>query len=169
MADQRDQGLLVGIDVGGTRIKAVLVSADDPALAPAGPPPGPGHADPVAAEQSGHGIPQIREPHPLASAVRPTPHPAADTLAEAVARELHTMKGEARMLGLAAIGQLAHCCEDLLKAEREKRVDARSAGMAVSGHAGAHLFDLFLRQQRRFADGAHREGRRLDRAGHGVA
>src|SRR5437868_6593168 len=41
--------------------------------------------------------------------------------AEDVARELHTMKGEARMLGLAAVGQLAHACEDLLKANREGR------------------------------------------------
>lgn len=111
MADQRDQGLLVGIDVGGTRIKAVLVSADDPALAPAGPPPGPGHADPVAAEQSGHGIPQIREPHPLASAVRPTPHPAAETLAEAVGEivdELLQTAGATRAqvagLGMAVLG-----------------------------------------------------------------
>ncbi len=54
--------------------------------------------------------------------------PEADRpAAEAVARELHTMKGEARMLGLAAIGQLAHCCEDLLKAEREKKVETRAA------------------------------------------
>src|SRR6185295_15517120 len=29
------------------------------------------------------------------------------------------MKGEARMLGLSAVGQLAHACEDLLKANRE--------------------------------------------------
>ena len=40
--------------------------------------------------------------------------------AENVARELHTMKGEARMLGLAAVGQLAHACEDLLKANRDQ-------------------------------------------------
>ncbi len=53
--------------------------------------------------------------------------PEADRAAEAVARELHTMKGEARMLGLAAVGQLAHCCEDLLKAEREKKVETRAA------------------------------------------
>ncbi len=51
----------------------------------------------------------------------------AERAAEAVARELHTMKGEARMLGLAAIGQLAHCCEDLLRAEREKKVETRAA------------------------------------------
>ncbi|GHG76135.1 response regulator [Comamonas sp. JC664] len=43
----------------------------------------------------------------------------ADQAAEDVARELHTMKGEARMLGLAAIGQLAHAAEDVLRAERE--------------------------------------------------
>jgi two-component system, chemotaxis family, sensor kinase CheA len=43
----------------------------------------------------------------------------ADQAADDVARELHTMKGEARMLGLAAIGQLAHAAEDVLRAERE--------------------------------------------------
>ncbi|WP_224371272.1 hybrid sensor histidine kinase/response regulator [Hyalangium versicolor] len=43
----------------------------------------------------------------------------AEQAAEDVARELHTMKGEARMLGLAAIGQLAHAAEDVLRAERE--------------------------------------------------
>lgn len=47
--------------------------------------------------------------------------------AENVARELHTMKGEARMLGLPAIGQVAHASEDLLKAWSEKKVDARTA------------------------------------------
>lgn len=51
----------------------------------------------------------------------------AERGAEAVARELHTMKGEARMLGLAAIGQLAHCCEDVLRAEREKKIGTRGA------------------------------------------
>ena len=53
--------------------------------------------------------------------------PESNAAAENVARELHTMKGEARMLGLAAIGQLAHCCEDLLKGEREKKVETRAA------------------------------------------
>lgn len=53
--------------------------------------------------------------------------PGASTAAEAVARDLHTMKGEARMLGLAAIGQLAHACEDLLKAWREGKIDARAS------------------------------------------
>ncbi len=43
----------------------------------------------------------------------------AEQAADEVARELHTMKGEARMLGLAAIGQLAHAAEDVLRAERE--------------------------------------------------
>ncbi|MFO0596282.1 MAG: response regulator [Myxococcaceae bacterium] len=53
--------------------------------------------------------------------------PEAARAAEAVARDLHTMKGEARMLGLVAIGQLAHCCEDLLKAQQEKKADTRGA------------------------------------------
>src|SRR5512140_335040 len=47
--------------------------------------------------------------------------PNAAQAAEEVARELHTMKGEARMLGLSAVGQLAHAAEDLLKAARERR------------------------------------------------
>ncbi|PTL85362.1 hybrid sensor histidine kinase/response regulator [Vitiosangium sp. GDMCC 1.1324] len=47
--------------------------------------------------------------------------PTADQAADEVARELHTMKGEARMLGLAAIGQLAHAAEDVLRAERDGR------------------------------------------------
>lgn len=51
----------------------------------------------------------------------------AEAAAENVARELHTMKGEARMLGLAAVGQLAHACEDLLKSNRDQKVDARTA------------------------------------------
>jgi chemotaxis protein histidine kinase CheA len=53
--------------------------------------------------------------------------PTAERAAEEVARELHTMKGEARMLGLAAIGQLAHAAEDLLKAQREAKIDVRAA------------------------------------------
>jgi two-component system, chemotaxis family, sensor kinase CheA len=51
----------------------------------------------------------------------------AERAAEAIARDLHTMKGEARMLGLAAIGQLAHASEDLLKAQRDGQVPARAA------------------------------------------
>ncbi|MEW6432456.1 MAG: response regulator [Myxococcota bacterium] len=53
--------------------------------------------------------------------------PGSDKAAEEVARDLHTMKGEARMLGLAAIGQLAHAAEDLLKAQRDGKVDVRAA------------------------------------------
>ncbi|HYH97186.1 hybrid sensor histidine kinase/response regulator [Hyalangium sp.] len=45
----------------------------------------------------------------------------AEQAADDVARELHTMKGEARMLGLAGIGQLAHSAEDVLRAERERK------------------------------------------------
>lgn len=47
--------------------------------------------------------------------------PAAAAPAEDIARELHTMKGESRMLALPRIGELAHACEDLLKASREGR------------------------------------------------
>jgi chemotaxis protein histidine kinase CheA len=53
--------------------------------------------------------------------------PSAATASEAIARDLHTMKGESRMLGLASIGQLAHACEDLLKAWKDGKVDARQA------------------------------------------
>ncbi|MHB8876522.1 MAG: chemotaxis protein CheA, partial [Myxococcaceae bacterium] len=53
--------------------------------------------------------------------------PGAKQAADDVARELHTMKGEARMLGLSAIGQLAHAAEDLLKAAREGKSPARTA------------------------------------------
>ena len=53
--------------------------------------------------------------------------PDSERAAESVARELHTMKGEARMLGLLAVGQLAHACEDLLKANREQRVAGPAA------------------------------------------
>lgn len=45
----------------------------------------------------------------------------------AVGRELHTMKGEARMLGLPAVGQLAHAAEDLLRSFQEKKIPAGTA------------------------------------------
>ena len=65
--------------------------------------------------------------------------PESNAAAEGVARELHTMKGEARMLGLAAIGQLAHCCEDLLKAEREKKVDTPRRHRPAAARLRRHL------------------------------
>jgi chemotaxis protein histidine kinase CheA len=67
--------------------------------------------------------------------------PEAERHAEAVARELHTMKGEARMLGLAAVGQLAHASEDLLKAQRDGKVEARAATDLLL-HACDALSDL---------------------------
>jgi chemotaxis protein histidine kinase CheA len=67
--------------------------------------------------------------------------PSSAAAAEAVARDLHTMKGESRMLGLAAIGQLAHACEDLLKARREGKVDARTATDTLL-HACDSIADL---------------------------
>ncbi|HZA14002.1 MAG TPA: ATP-binding protein, partial [Myxococcaceae bacterium] len=53
--------------------------------------------------------------------------PDSGQAAEAVARELHTMKGEARILGLSAIGQLAHAAEDLLKSARDGKTAVRIA------------------------------------------
>ncbi|MFL5320950.1 MAG: hybrid sensor histidine kinase/response regulator [Myxococcaceae bacterium] len=53
--------------------------------------------------------------------------PTAAQAADDVARELHTMKGEARMLGLSAIGQVAHAAEDLLKANREGKAATSTA------------------------------------------
>ncbi|HEY3452830.1 MAG TPA: response regulator [Myxococcales bacterium] len=53
--------------------------------------------------------------------------PKAEGPADDVARELHTMKGEARMLGLPRIGELAHAAEDLLKAARDGRATLGTA------------------------------------------
>jgi len=57
--------------------------------------------------------------------------PTASKAYDNVARELHTMKGEARMLGLGAFGQLAHACEDVLKAHREGKVAVKPAVEAL--------------------------------------
>jgi two-component system, chemotaxis family, sensor kinase CheA len=53
--------------------------------------------------------------------------PESPQTADDVARELHTMKGEARMLGLAAIGQLAHAVEDVLKSSRDGKTPTQTA------------------------------------------
>lgn len=53
--------------------------------------------------------------------------PTSVQAAEDLARELHTMKGEARMLGLPAIGQIAHAAEDLLKAANEGKAPKQVA------------------------------------------
>jgi chemotaxis protein histidine kinase CheA len=37
-----------------------------------------------------------------------------------ISRELHTIKGEARMLGEVSVGKLAHSCENLLKAAQDR-------------------------------------------------
>src|SRR5512138_3701379 len=41
---------------------------------------------------------------------------AASDAGEELARELHTLKGEARMMGFVGISTVAHAAEDLLKA-----------------------------------------------------
>lgn len=53
--------------------------------------------------------------------------PEANKASEELSRDLHTMKGEARMLGLSAIGQLAHAAEDVLKAHLDRKIEAKSA------------------------------------------
>jgi two-component system, chemotaxis family, sensor kinase CheA len=60
---------------------------------------------------------------------------------ESIERELHTMKGEARMLGLGAVGQLAHACEDVLKAWKDKKVETQAAADHLL-HACDALTDL---------------------------
>lgn len=67
--------------------------------------------------------------------------PESARAAESVARELHTMKGEARMLGLLAVGQLAHACEDALKAWKDGRLAARATTDLLL-HACDALADL---------------------------
>ncbi len=57
--------------------------------------------------------------------------PSAEKAYDNVARELHTMKGEARMLGLGAFGQLAHACEDVLKSHREGKIAVKPAVEAL--------------------------------------
>ncbi len=50
---------------------------------------------------------------------------ATAELREELARELHTLKGEARMMGFGGISTVVHAAEDLLKATGEKQgVDA---------------------------------------------
>src|SRR4051812_24038264 len=47
--------------------------------------------------------------------------------AEETARELHTLKGEARMLGLPSVGHVAHAAEDLLRSLREGKTPLSAA------------------------------------------
>src|SRR5262245_14403768 len=47
--------------------------------------------------------------------------------ADEIARELHTLKGEARMLGLPSVGAVAHSAEDLLRTLREGKTPLAKA------------------------------------------
>ncbi|MBS2030375.1 MAG: hybrid sensor histidine kinase/response regulator [Deltaproteobacteria bacterium] len=47
--------------------------------------------------------------------------------ADEIARELHTLKGEARMLGLPSVGSVAHSAEDLLRTLREGKTPLAKA------------------------------------------
>ena len=52
-------------------------------------------------------------------------HPAPRQVVAGLFRDAHTIKGSARMLGLAGVLQVAHRCEDLLGALRDGRLVAR--------------------------------------------
>lgn len=54
-------------------------------------------------------------------------HPQDKELIEALQRQLHTLKGGARMAGVAAIGDLSHCLESTLEAAYEGRLDPTTA------------------------------------------
>lgn len=59
--------------------------------------------------------------------------PPSRSSISALFRDAHTLKGSARMLGLAGLVELAHCAEDVLSALRERRLVP-----------GAELIDLLL-------------------------
>jgi chemotaxis protein histidine kinase CheA len=52
-------------------------------------------------------------------------HPSPRQLVAALFRDAHTIKGSARMLGLAGVLQVAHKCEDVLGAVRDARIGVR--------------------------------------------
>ncbi|HEU5034159.1 MAG TPA: hybrid sensor histidine kinase/response regulator [Mycobacteriales bacterium] len=52
-------------------------------------------------------------------------HPAPRQVVAGMFRDAHTVKGSARMLGLTAVLQVAHRCEDLLGAVRDERLPVR--------------------------------------------
>jgi two-component system chemotaxis sensor kinase CheA/two-component system sensor histidine kinase and response regulator WspE len=65
---------------------------------------------------------------------------APEPLAE-VARELHTLKGEARMMGFAGLAALAHAAEDLLKAAGPAPDKARLQALLEACDAVRPLLD----------------------------
>ncbi|HTY17541.1 MAG TPA: Hpt domain-containing protein, partial [Myxococcota bacterium] len=58
-----------------------------------------------------------------------------------IARELHTLKGEARMMGFAGIAQLAHACEDLLGVLPPAHPGERAAALRDACEAIPALLD----------------------------
>lgn len=59
-------------------------------------------------------------------------HPADAEVAARVMREIHTLKGESKMLGFAVINDVAHRIEDLLG-------EARARGAWLEGELGQHI------------------------------
>jgi chemotaxis protein histidine kinase CheA len=58
---------------------------------------------------------------------------AGEDVREEVARELHTLKGEARLVGLGALSTLAHRLEDLYTAVRGREVDRDVFDVLLAG------------------------------------
>lgn len=64
-----------------------------------------------------------------------------DELKADIARELHTLKGEAHMMAFAGLAQLAHACEDLLAALPPTQTDDRAAALRGVCQAFPSLLD----------------------------
>ncbi|AOE50868.1 Hpt domain-containing protein [Kangiella sediminilitoris] len=58
-------------------------------------------------------------------------------------RNLHTLKGSARMAGFTPIGDLAHCLEDLYTAIIEKRIKPSSEAIKLATKAEDKLISIF--------------------------
>jgi len=64
-----------------------------------------------------------------------------EELRSEIARELHTLKGEARMMGFAGVAQLAHACEDLLAVLPAAHPGERAAALRRAVEAMPSLLD----------------------------
>jgi two-component system chemotaxis sensor kinase CheA len=67
---------------------------------------------------------------------------------DGVMREIHTLKGESRMLGLLAVNRVAHRAEDLLQHARKTQA-FRDAGLLEVAYAGLDLLGGYLQEDER--------------------
>src|SRR5206468_694077 len=75
--------------------------------------------------------------------------PAQDERVNDVLREIHTLKGESRMMGFGDIAAVAHAVEDLLKSQR----DASFRTLAAATDLLFASFDAVLALTRERVDG----------------